>query len=356
MAKPRRVGVLTFHRCINYGSYWQARCLTEGLRRRGHDAVLLDHRSSWVNRAEWRCALQPMLPTRTPRADFPLYAEKTRRFFEAFEGLPLSEPFDLEAPQDAGAFDAVVVGSDEVWNFRHPWYAGRPLFFGEGLQADRLVAYAASFGNHDADDGLDPFWGGRLKAFSAIAVRDENSRRLVEAGLGQTPEIVLDPCLQFDDIARGTDENPWPDRVIVYGHSFAEWFKAAVRRWADERGVRLVSLGYRNDWADEQWITAGPEDFARAMASARAVITNFFHGCVFALVNARPFVTALTDYRVNKIRDLTARVGAGLRLVEEGSSAADYAAALDEPLEREITTRLAALRQRSEAYLDLALA
>jgi hypothetical protein len=30
----RRVGVLTFHRCINYGSYWQARCLVEGLRKR----------------------------------------------------------------------------------------------------------------------------------------------------------------------------------------------------------------------------------------------------------------------------------------------------------------------------------
>ena len=52
MTPARRIGVLTFHRCINYGSYWQARCLTEGLRRRGHDAGLLDHRSARVNRAE----------------------------------------------------------------------------------------------------------------------------------------------------------------------------------------------------------------------------------------------------------------------------------------------------------------
>src|SRR5690349_8232637 len=40
-----KIGVLTFHRCINYGSYWQARCLVDGLRARGHDAVLLDHHS-----------------------------------------------------------------------------------------------------------------------------------------------------------------------------------------------------------------------------------------------------------------------------------------------------------------------
>ena len=30
-----RVGVLTFHRCINYGSYWQARCLVEAIAARG---------------------------------------------------------------------------------------------------------------------------------------------------------------------------------------------------------------------------------------------------------------------------------------------------------------------------------
>jgi hypothetical protein len=356
VAKSRRIGVLTFHRCINYGSYWQARCLAEGLRRRGHDAVLLDHRSVQVNRAEWRCALQPMLPTPTPRADFSLYAAKARKFFDAFESLPLTAAFSLEAPESPEGLDAIVVGSDEVWNFRHPWYAGRPLFFGEGLQTGRLVAYAASFGNHDADDGLDPFWAERLDGFSAIAVRDDNSRRLIEMGLGREAEIVLDPCLQFDDLSRRPAEAPWPDRAVVYGHSFAGWFQAAVRRWADARGVRLVSIGYRNDWADEQWITAGPEDFARAMASARAVITNFFHGCVFALVNARPFVSALSDYRVNKVRDLTGRVGAGRRLMSADSQPSEYAAALDGPLEPEIGARLGQLRQRSERYLDLALA
>ena len=39
----RKIGVLTFHRCINYGSYWQARCLVEGLRDRGFEAELLNH-------------------------------------------------------------------------------------------------------------------------------------------------------------------------------------------------------------------------------------------------------------------------------------------------------------------------
>ena len=355
-AAPRRIGVLTFHRCINYGSYWQARRMVEGLRRRGYDAVLLDHRSPRVDRAEWRCALQPALPTPTLPEDRPLYSAKARKFFDAFGALPMTAPFSLEAPRMAEEFDAVVVGSDEVWNFRHPWYASQPLFFGEGVGSGRLVAYAASFGNHDAAAGVHPDWARRLDDFAAIAVRDDNSRRLVEASLGVSPDVVLDPCLQFDDPTRRPPAEPDPDRAIVYGHSFAGWFAAAVRRWADARGVRLVSLGYRNDWADEQWIDAGPEDFAGAMASARAVITNFFHGCVFALVNARPFVSALSDYRVNKVRDLTGRVGAERRLMGPEAPPCAWAAALDEPLEAEIPRRLDRLRRDSERYLDLALA
>src|SRR5947209_1980848 len=95
---PPKVGVLTFHRCINYGSYWQARCLVEGLRARGHDAVILDHRSRRADAAEWKCALQPVLPAWVPRRDRLRYAVKMLRFFRAFASLPLSPPFALENP------------------------------------------------------------------------------------------------------------------------------------------------------------------------------------------------------------------------------------------------------------------
>ena len=158
----RKVGVLTFHRCINYGSYWQARCLVEGLRAAGHDAVLLDHVSERVNRAEWRCALSPILPAPTTAPDRRLYRVKVDRFLDAFAGLPLSAPFDLDEPGGMEPCDLVIVGSDEVWNLRHPWYGRHRLFFGDGLRANRLASYAASFGNHDVHDGLDPGWRAAL--------------------------------------------------------------------------------------------------------------------------------------------------------------------------------------------------
>lgn len=346
-----RVGVLTFHRCINYGSYWQARCLVEGLRGSGRDAVLIDHDSPAVNRAEWRCALQPELPVRSSAADMKAYAAKTRRFLDAFETLPLSQRFNLDEPDTLEEFDAIVVGSDEVWNLRHPWYGGHPVFYGSGLKARRLVSYAASFGNQNASEGLPQYWAERLRGFERISVRDHNSAALVREVLGEEPELVLDPCLQFPPAMKR--ERTAPSYVAVYGHSFPGWFEKGVKRWAGGRGYRLVSIGYRNEWTEDNCLAADPQAFVRLMAGASAVATNFFHGFVFALLARASFVCVASDYRANKVRDLARLLGAERRLVASGRQVAEM---LSAPLEETIFERIAAMRRHSSAYLESALA
>jgi hypothetical protein len=352
----RKTGVLTFHRCINYGSYWQARCLVEGLRARGHEAVIVDHDSWRIRRAEWACGLRPVLPEPVSGMDYPLYGLKMLRFSLAISLLPRSRPFPLENPDLMESFDRVVVGSDEVWNLSHPWYGGCSLFFGAGVRAGRLVAHAASFGNYDAAWGLEPAWADRLRSFESISVRDENSRRLVRDALGFEPELVLDPCLQFPLRPEGRWRGPRRPFVAVYGHNFSENFSRQVRRWAESRGFPLVSPGYRNAWADCQWITAGPQDFAQCIARADAVATNFFHGCVFALRHARPFVCETSLYRSNKVRDLMAMIGGERHLVSEDTPDDSCDALLSEPLEAGILHRIECLRRSSDACLDKALA
>lgn len=355
-----KIGVLTFHRCINYGSYWQARCLVEGLQAMGHDAELLDHHAADVRRAEWRCALQPQLPVRTARQDLPRHAAKTREFLCAFETLRQSRRFDLARPEDAGAYDAVVVGSDEVWNFRHPWYGSQPIFFGERLRASRLLSYAASFGNHDAEHGIDPRWAASLSRFDALSVRDENSRELLRRGMQRDPAVVLDPCLQFPplaflaDSARAASFNS--AYLAVYGHSFPPWFARQVRAWANESGRRVVSIGYRNDWADEQRIEAGPEEFIGLIARADAIATNFFHGCIFALLQARPFVTAPSSYRFNKVHDLVRQLGVENRIVGVDTPPDAIAELLSTPPDADLHARILFLREESTAFLARALA
>ena len=353
---PRRIGVLTFHRCINNGSYWQARCLVGALRDRGHDAVLLDHRSRRVDLAEWKCALRPTMPTPVPRADWPRYRRKVGAFCDAVAALPLSRPFELENPADVEEFDTVVVGSDEVWNLQHPWYGGARVFFGTGLPAGALIAYAASFGNHDVSLGVSSEFADPLREFRAIAVRDQNSRELLRAAVGIDSPIVLDPCLQFPRDPLGPWTGPDEPFVAVYGHNFSSAFAREVRRWATEHGRVLLSISYRNDWADLQWLEAGPHDFAHAMTRTDAVATNFFHGCVFSLLHHKPFVCETTPYRAQKLRGLVEDVGAERHLVDGDADSSTYDEMLDTPLDAAIDERVDRLRERSARYLDDALA
>ncbi|WP_088695604.1 MULTISPECIES: polysaccharide pyruvyl transferase family protein [unclassified Rhizobium] len=351
-ARTGNVGVLTFHRCINYGSYWQARCLVEGLAAMGADAVLLDYRSPRSDRAEWRCALSPLLPIRTSFQDYDLYKKKMHKFFAAIKKLPLSSPFPLDDPAQAGRFRLVIVGSDEVWNLKHPWYGGCAVFYGEGLSTDHLVSYAATFGNFASHVRLQGLWGDRLRRFSRICVRDLNSARLIREALALEPELALDPCLQFPQPILATRNDGNGRYAAVYGHGFPSWFQKAVRQWADRRAYRLISIGYRNDWADRQWIDAGPNEFAAFIASAKAVVTNFFHGCVFSLVYEKPFACVLSDYRSNKLRDLAEIVGAQRHIIVEACVSPQLETVLDCPLEPAIARRISILRANSSIYLD----
>lgn len=357
-----KIGILTFHRCINYGSYWQTRCLVDAVRARGHEPLVLDHASRKVEIAEWRCALRPTVPQAPPPADDRRkYRRKIRRFAAAIGRLPLSRRFRLDAEAPPPQCDAVIVGSDEVWNLSHPWYGGCALFYGRGLHAPRRLAYAASVGCYDVRRGLDPERAAQLRGFDAISVRDAPSRALVEGATGRAPELVVDPCLLGDggeppSAAQSASPPSSTPYVLLYGHDFSPAFRAALRRWADARRRAIVSVGYRNPGADEQRLSAGPHEFARLVAGADAVATNFFHGCVFALRAGKPFACEGSPYRSAKLRGLMDTVGGQAHLLPREVPAAGFARLLDEPPHPRIGRRIAALRERSQRYLDRALA
>jgi hypothetical protein len=350
------IGILTFHRCINYGSYWQARCLAEGLRARGHTVEILDHESWRVNLAEWKCAYRPVLPTAVQETDYPFYRKKIKSFFRAFDTLPLSPRFPLHNPDAIGHYDIVVVGSDEVWNLFHPWYGKCGLFYGEGIRTKQLISYAASFGNYDASLGLETTWVEKLQNFSSISVRDENSRTIIRHTIGIEPDLVLDPCLQFPIEAekRELDHLNRP-YIAVYGHNFSHPFAQGVKKYAREKKLPLISIGYRNDWADEQWLTADPHDFAHFMVQSEAVATNFFHGCVFALSNAKSFACEKSFYRSNKIQGLMNKLDGEKHLISEDASSNIYHERLGAALDPHILQKIDHFREMSTLFLDRAL-
>ena len=103
-------------------------------------------------------------------------------------------------------------------------------------------------------------------------------------------------------------------------------------------------------------IDAGPREFAGLMAGAEGIITNFFHGCVFALVNGKPWISTPSSYRFNKIRDLAAALGARDHILGDDVSDRRLDDLLAAPVSPAIQDRITSLRAHSRDYLVAALA
>jgi len=142
---------------------------------------------------------------------------------------------------------------------------------------------------------------------------------------------------------------------VVYGFGFTGPFAQHAQQWAKRAGVRLVSVDYYNPWANENRLSASPDDFIHLMRNARAVVTNDFHGCVFSLRYARPYACEALPYRAIKIHDLLATVGAEKHQVRPANMAESWTERLNEPLDPEILARIHGLRKSSQAYLDQVL-
>jgi hypothetical protein len=91
------------------------------------------------------------------------------------------------------------------------------------------------------------------------------------------------------------------------------------------------------------------------MAGATAIVSNFFHGCVFAILNGKPWVSSPSAYRSIKIPDLVRLLGAEQRLIDDETSTATIGDLLGTPIQPSVASKIGELRQHSDAYLDAAL-
>ena len=120
----KKIGILTFHRCVNYGAYWQVRCLSDFFVRSGYEPQVLDYSWRGFFVKEISHALRPFRGA--PKTDVLRFAAKTLRCYRAQQGIRRTRRFLLSNPPDFSDFDLIAVGSDEVWNLSHPWLGKVP--------------------------------------------------------------------------------------------------------------------------------------------------------------------------------------------------------------------------------------
>ena len=244
-----RLGILTLHDSVNYGALAQAYALRFHLSSLGHDAVVIDRR-----RDPSSCAVRTPFRFRDTCRAFGLFradahnceressvrVERTLRFLSERVGLTRYSFHDWrDAPCDLGV-DAIVVGSDQVWNANN--LDPNDYLLRDTPKGIPGIAYAASVGMPEFPrERLDDYRRGFAR-FVAIGARERSAAELVRS-LGVEAAHVADPVL-----LAGTA--PWDgivaDRVAksgrVFAYFLAEDFPAMfgeLGRFAALRGGRV---------------------------------------------------------------------------------------------------------------------
>lgn len=379
----KRVGILTFVKVGNYGAELQAYALSRILREvYGCEAQIFDcsiksvSLQGFENRIQCRKSLKNRLKLVFVYAlenlfsAFFFMAKKGRinKFREFYAKCMVFTPFRVDSFQmlyeSDFCFDAIIVGSDQVWNYTYP-FSPEPFLLTFVPRGIRKISYAASFGRKDLPSTWHDLYRKALGDFYAVSVRETTAVSILEE-LGISSVEVLDPTFLLtkeewrESLNLSFDVDNKEERyVLVYELLRSDSIIKLARRIADRYHCKIIYLSSRifplHFLPDITCVcAAGPREFVQFFMNASFVLTTSFHGTAFALNFNIPFYSLINRKRVlnSRIVDLLKLVGLQDRLVYDDSL--DSMSSFDMSFEQSMN-KLDELRSLSFSFLTNSL-
>jgi hypothetical protein len=314
---PMKVGILTFHDGFNYGAFFQVYCLQSFLLQKGFDCHIINYKSIGFTKREYQCFIKlkrPLFSLRNLR--------KIRQFKKAHKKLRLTERIFNSKKLSALHFDRIIIGSDEIWNFKGKLPRVDHAYFSHNLNADQIISYAASFGNISESQSIPQQLINALKRIEHISVRDVNSFNIMSSISNRPVEVVLDPTVLVDLRSEAILPEE-EDFILIYGYFFSPQMISAILDYVHSTGRKTISVGYRLPWCDLSLDALSPFQWLGYFATCDCVITTMFHGMIYSILNHKDFCMLETSYRRNKVGNLLYELDIPGRMINENESIKD---------------------------------
>ena len=344
-----KIGILTHHYVNNYGAFLQAYALRETLaqafpRDRVEVIDYINIKQFVINTGGWFRFYKDRENLRcwTRKIRVPQVFWKARK-----EHLTRSAKCCTTRQVNRLHYDVIVVGSDEVWNYKDKRSTAR-IKFAQGLTCDHVIAYAPSVGNSQGDTPQYVLEG--LRRFAALSARDEKTAELVQEATGTAPVKVLDPTFLTDLPVKKTRAAE-PYILFYYCDRLPSAIKAQILDYAREHGMAVYGAGECDKRYTDITVDLTPFEWVEMFRNAAFVFTGTFHGAVFSVLNHRPFKVFLTNKsRIEKVGSLLADCGIENR--EIGSDFVFDLEAMAHEIDYDAVDRiLAEKREKSMNYL-----
>ena len=302
----KKVGIMTMHRVVNYGSFLQAYGLKKIIEGLGNSVEFVDFN---IERSLVEEEKKLLLKKIKNNLNFVTFYNK-KRCLEKFKKeyndnyLPM---LGVGAKNYNPVLDTLVIGSDEVFNCMQQLPVGysRELF-GKNYEKINVISYAGSFGHTTIkqlrEKKIDKEIGDMFNKFKTISVRDENSKKIVESLSNKEAIIHFDPVLitNFDNVI--TNKVQMNNYIIVYAYTgrLSKFEEKYIKKFAKKYNKKIVSLGFYQKIADYNLVVE-PFEMLENFKKSDYVITDTFHGTIFSIKMHAKFCTIIRDSNKNKL-------------------------------------------------------
>ena len=295
-----KIGIITFHSAHNYGATLQAFALQEYIKSLKHETYIIDYRPDYItkcylrnNNRDWLsknpilCLKRLLRYIRYRKIRHSRYDNFQQFINRRFNLYPFTEKMDFHE------FDALLIGSDQVWSPYHTGGHYDDIMFGEGFRC-KVISYAPSCSQEILEPSHEEYLKSHLTNFSAISVREYRFKEMLQPLTSKLIQVVVDPTILagrdvFERIAEPINKKkPY---VLVYEitpHSEVRKTAKGIACQLDADVIELTNgmLNYHSDEMDEG---ASPEKFLGYIKEAACVVTTSFHGTAFSLIFQTPF-------------------------------------------------------------------
>lgn len=302
----KKIGIITFHRALNYGAKLQAYALQEVIGEQ-NEAFVLDYRCTSIENFYYH----RLTPKEIAKwILFPRYSFATRkrrkRFLEFDNYFHLTDPYTSQNVSDANRIlDLFVAGSDQIWN---PAITGNDInYFMNFAEKGKALTYAASFGKASLADWDANIVKDLLKKLNNISLREKTSIDMIMAvDSSLKPYSVLDPVFLLNKetwISKLSIGKKLTKRKYIFVYIVAAQTNtiAKAKAIAKEKDWDILFIDAMR-YKDENIINvndAGPIEFLSLLSSAELVMTTSFHAFAFALIFNKPFLYELSREKAN---------------------------------------------------------